>query len=104
MFRNGVVHTEKFWRENAKFVETGDFKLLKALIELLKSTDNEIVCIALSDLGDFARFYPNGRVVVSRLGGKDIAMNKISDEDPKVQTYALQAVSKIMVTNWEFMK
>jgi V-type H+-transporting ATPase subunit H len=62
------------------------------------------VAIALYDIGEFARFYPNGRVVVSKLGGKDLAMKRINDEDAGIRRYALQAVSKIMVTNWEFMK
>ena len=38
-YRWGIVHTEKFWRENAKFVENNDFKLLKMLIALLRSDD-----------------------------------------------------------------
>ena len=37
--RWGVVHTEKFWRENAKLLEADDFKLLKQLIALLRSDD-----------------------------------------------------------------
>jgi V-type H+-transporting ATPase subunit H len=37
--RWGVVHTEKFWRENAHHVETHDFKYLKLLIALLSSAD-----------------------------------------------------------------
>jgi V-type H+-transporting ATPase subunit H len=35
--RWGIVHTEKFWRENAKLVEHNDFELLKELIRLLSS-------------------------------------------------------------------
>lgn len=63
-----------------------------------------IISIALYDLGEFTRFYPNGRVVVSKLGGKELAMQKIADPNPTIQRYALQSVSKIMVANWEFMK
>jgi V-type H+-transporting ATPase subunit H len=37
----GIVHTEKFWRENAKLVEHNDFELLKNLIQLL-SSDNSV--------------------------------------------------------------
>jgi V-type H+-transporting ATPase subunit H len=62
------------------------------------------VCIALYDLGEFSRFYPNGRIVVSTLGGKDVAMKLISDKNPEIQRTALQAVSKIMVQSWEFMR
>lgn len=63
-----------------------------------------IVSIALYDIGEFTRFYPNGRAIVSHLKGKDLVMEKIGDTDPEVQRYALQCISKIMVTNWEFMK
>jgi V-type H+-transporting ATPase subunit H len=37
--RWGVVHTEKFWRENSKLLEADDFKLLKKIISLLHSDD-----------------------------------------------------------------
>ena len=63
-----------------------------------------IVCIALYDLGEFTRFYPNGRGVVKSLGGKDLAMDMIGSLNVEIQRQALQCVSKIMVTNWEFMR
>lgn len=37
--RWGILHTEKFWRENAKLVEQDNFKALRALIALLASRD-----------------------------------------------------------------
>lgn len=33
------MHTERFWRENAKLVEQDNFKALRALIALLSSKD-----------------------------------------------------------------
>jgi len=102
--RWGIVHTEKFWRENAKLVEHNDFELLKDLIRLLSSDSSTIVSVALYDLGEWTRFYPNGRGVVKSLGGKDQAMELIGHRDPTIQMYALQCISKVMVTNWEFMK
>jgi len=102
--RWGIVHTEKFWRENAKLVEHNDFELLKELIRLLSSDSPTIVSVALYDLGEWTRFYPNGRGVVKSLGGKDQAMELIGHRDPTIQMHALQCISKVMVTNWEFMK
>ena len=103
--RWGIVHTEKFWRENCKFLEREDFKLLKALILLAKSSeDPTIVSIALYDIGEFTRFYPNGRAVTKALGAKDEAMRLIGHPNPDIQRHALQCISKIMVTNWEFMR
>jgi V-type H+-transporting ATPase subunit H len=63
-----------------------------------------IVCIALYDLGEFTRYYPNGRVIASRLKGKDIALQMIGHSDINIQTQALRCISKIMVSNWEFMR
>ena len=37
--RWGILHTEKFWRENAKFVEHDNFKSLKTLINHLGAKD-----------------------------------------------------------------
>lgn len=102
--RWGIVHTEKFWRENAKLVEHNDFELLKELIRLLSSDSATMIAVALYDLGEWTRFYPNGRGVVKSLGGKDQAMELIGHRDPTVQMHALQCISKVMVTNWEFMK
>lgn len=102
--RWGIVHTEKFWRENAKLVEHNDFELLKDLIRLLSSDSPVHIAVALYDLGEWTRFYPNGRGVVKSLGGKDQAMELIGHHDPTIQMYALQCISKVMVTNWEFMK
>ena len=63
-----------------------------------------MVAIALYDVGEFTRFYPNGRGVVKTLGAKDIAMEMIAHSNSDVQSQALQCISKIMVTNWEFMR
>mmetsp|Transcript_2948 Transcript_2948/g.4543 ORF Transcript_2948/g.4543 Transcript_2948/m.4543 type:complete len:471 (+) Transcript_2948:105-1517(+) len=106
--RWSIVHTEKFWRENARFVEEDNFKALKKLLELLKSDDAQVVSVALYDVGEFSRFYPNGRVIVSRLGGKDQVMQIMESGlgllNPEIQRNSLQCISKLMVTNWEFLR
>jgi V-type H+-transporting ATPase subunit H len=107
--RWGATHTEKFWRENYKAIEQGDFANLKKIIALINSEDPVVVSVALNDIGEISRFYPNGRLIVARLGGKDAAMAKLSASgnakvDPNVERYALQCVSKIMVENWENIK
>jgi len=99
----GVTHTEKFWRENARNMEGDDFQTLKLLVSLLSSPDDETVSIAAYDMGEWARFYPNGRSLVKKLGGKDVVMGLIDSENPEVARNALQCVSKVMVTNWEFV-
>ena len=45
----------------------------RALIDLLKSDDNEVVSVACYDLGEFVRFYPNGRRSVPALATLDVS-------------------------------
>jgi V-type H+-transporting ATPase subunit H len=102
----GSTHTEAFFKENAKMFEgsDGDFFLLKVLITLLSSKDEEVVAIACYDIGEFVRFYPNGRSITKRLGAKELVMPLIESDNVDLQRHALQCVSKIMVQNWEYVK
>ena len=102
----GSTHTEAFFKENARMIEgtDGDFHLLKVLITLLSSRDEEVSAIACYDIGEFVRHYPNGRAIAKRLGAKELVMPLIEHENPELQRHALQCVSKIMVNNWEYVK
>lgn len=102
----GSTHTEAFFKENARSMEgsNGDFHLLKVLIALISSRDEEVAAIACYDIGEFVRHYPNGRAIAKRLGAKELVMQKIEHENPELQRHALQCVSKIMVNNWEYVK
>lgn len=102
----GSTHTEAFFKENARMMEgkDADFKLLKVLIALLSSKDDEIAAIACHDIGEFVRFYPNGRAIAKRLGAKELVMPLIEHENVELQRHALQCVSKMMVQNWEYVK
>ena len=99
-----LVHCEKFWRENCKELEKHDFALLKALIGLLDSMENEVVAVACYDIGEFVRFYANGKSIVRNLGAKDRIMALIEHDNMEVQREALQCVSKIMVNQWEYVR
>lgn len=102
----GSCHTEAFFKENARMMEgsDGDFHILKVLIALLSSKDEEVSAIACYDIGEFVRHYPNGRAIAKRLGAKELVMPLIEHENPELQRHALQCVSKIMVHNWEYVK
>jgi len=102
----GNTHTEAFFKENAKMIEgkDGDFRLLKVLIALLSSDDEDVAAIACYDIGEFVRHYPNGRAIAKKLGAKDLVMPLIENDNPELQRHALQCVSKIMVQNWEYVK
>eukprot|EP00586_Coscinodiscus_wailesii_P012502 CAMPEP_0172512202 /NCGR_PEP_ID=MMETSP1066-20121228/242419_1 /TAXON_ID=671091 /ORGANISM="Coscinodiscus wailesii, Strain CCMP2513" /LENGTH=505 /DNA_ID=CAMNT_0013291899 /DNA_START=158 /DNA_END=1672 /DNA_ORIENTATION=+ len=98
----GVLHTEKFFQENAMKLEgpDADFRIVKILIALVSSEDEEIASIACFDIGEFVRYYPNGRAIAKRLGAKDLVMKLIDHDNKDLQRHALQCVSKIMVNNW----
>jgi len=102
----GSTHTEAFFKENARMMEgkDADFKLVKVLIALLSSKDDEIAAIVCHDIGEFVRFYPNGRAIAKRLGAKELVMPLIEHENVELQRHALQCVSKMMVQNWEYVK
>jgi V-type H+-transporting ATPase subunit H len=104
--RWGSTHTEAFFKENARMIEgsDGDFHILKVLIALLSSNDEEVAAVACFDIGEFVRHYPNGRAIAKRLGAKELVMALIEHENPELQRHALQCVSKIMVNNWEYVK
>mmetsp|Transcript_17482 Transcript_17482/g.37822 ORF Transcript_17482/g.37822 Transcript_17482/m.37822 type:complete len:509 (+) Transcript_17482:3545-5071(+) len=98
----GILHTEKFFKENAKKFEgaDGDFVVVKYLIALTASNDEEVQSIACYDIGEFVRHYPNGRSIARSLGAKDIVMRLVDHSNEELQRHALTAVSKMMVQNW----
>jgi len=99
-----AVHTEKFWRENFQKFDKDTFKQIRSLISLLSMVEDkttlEVICY---DLGEFARFHPNGKKVIQKLDGKTKLMSKLSHASPEVAKQALLAVQKLMVNNWEFL-
>ncbi|KAG1710570.1 hypothetical protein DVH05_013296 [Phytophthora capsici] len=100
----GLLHTDKFWKDNFMTFENKEFELIRLLIELLESDDPKTVSVALFDLGEFVRFYPNGKHIAKRLGAKKVAMKLMTHENAEVQKQALQCISKMMVNKWEFVK
>jgi V-type H+-transporting ATPase subunit H len=112
----GMVHTEKFFRDNARRMEgpKSDFAIVQRLLQIIGQQPQDAVytdgaettvAIALYDIGEFVRHYPNGRAVIKRFrGAKELIMSKLDHEDPEVARMALQCVSKVMVQNWQAVK
>jgi len=98
----GILHTQKFFRANIKRMEgvKGDFILLKKLISLVNSPDEDVAAIACFDIGEFVRHYPNGRHIAKAFGAKNVIMELINHDNPDIQRQALQCISKMMVQNW----
>jgi V-type H+-transporting ATPase subunit H len=100
-----LVHrSEKFWRENVGRFEENNFKILSVLLELIRtSIDPQVLAIACYDLGEFVRFHPRGRKILSKMDGKVDIMKLMGNPDPEVQKHALLCVQKMMVHNWEYL-
>lgn len=102
--QKGPVHSEKFWSENAYEFEKKEFKLIQNLVKLLnEATEPETLAVACYDVGEFARFHPQGKMVLRSLGGKTRVMGLMTHQDKEVQKQALQASAKLLISNWEHL-
>ncbi len=79
--------------------------VFRRLVDVVKtSKDDTALAVACYDLGEFARFHPDGKKVISASEGKTALMMKMQyKENANVARQALLAVQKLMVSNWEFL-
>ena len=95
-----VHKNEIFWRENiAKF----DDAIIQRLIARLSADDDTVREVACWDLGEVARFSPDGKRTIAKAGGKAKLMANLQHKNAKVHKAALLAVQKLMVGNWEYL-
>lgn len=101
----GPVHSERFWRENARKAEENEFSFIKKLIHLLKDSDPKVLlknqAISCYDLGEFCRFHPFGKTILDKLGAKTEILALIESKDNSVKENALIAIQKIMLNSWQ---
>ncbi|KAL3939393.1 MAG: hypothetical protein SGBAC_005879 [Bacillariaceae sp.] len=103
--RWGILHTEDFFREHINHMEgpKQDFepvkKLLSLLMQNMHTDDDESLAICLFDIGEFIWQYPNGRAIAKRLGIREIVLQLLDHQSTKVQTQALQCMSKLLIQN-----
>lgn len=101
----GPVHTERFWKKNFMYFERNEFDLIKKLIALLQSEDDETKSVAAFDIGEFARLHPEGRRMVRVFGATNDLFLLLAAEDisEDVKRNVLLATQKILVQNWANM-
>jgi len=97
------VHNDQFFRENIAHFEDKNFEVVRCLIELLESKDALSLEVACHDLGEFARFFTDGKKIIQKFGGKTKLMIHMNNPNPKVAKQALLSVQKMMVNNWEYL-
>ena len=101
----GILHTEYFFREHIRQMEgpNRDFepvkKLLSLLMQNMHTDDDESLAICLFDIGEFIWQYPNGRAIAKRLGIREIVLQLLDHPSSRVQTHALQCMSKLLIQN-----
>jgi len=122
---NPAHKSEIFWRENINQFENGAgprFALVQSLIKWAAphpagaiaagsvagapgSAEREEIIreVACFDLGEFARFHPEGKKVLAQLKAKEVLMKNLQDKSPRVSKAALLATQKLMVANWEML-
>ncbi|GFR19996.1 probable V-type proton ATPase subunit H 2 [Trichonephila clavata] len=98
-----VVHTSKrFWVENAHRMNDNKYELLKILIDILnQSKDHTVLCIAAHDIGEYAKHYKRGKLLISRMGGKDALVKLLYHRHPAVKFHALKSLQVLMLDEHE---
>jgi len=101
------VHNQNFWRENVTKFEDRNYFLIGKLISLLDNSEDPALEVICYDIGEFARYHPDGQFVVQKLGGKKKLMSLLASgslHSAAVHKQALLAVQKLMVQNWESLQ
>jgi len=94
----GYVHSERFWLDNVKKFETNDFAAIKKLVHYVTaSSDPATLCLAIRDLGEFARLHPFGKMAISKTSAKSSVMNHMNHANREVSREALLCVQKMML-------
>jgi len=101
--KKSAVHSETFWRKNNAMFEKESYRHIRKLVALLDSKEAETLEMACYDLGEFARFHPDGRTLVTKMGAKSKIMSLMGHRNEQIAKQALLCIQKLMVSNWEFL-
>ena len=76
--------------------------MIKTLVELLDHEDSRVVAIACYDLGEFARFFSEGRNYLDHLHVKEKIIEVMGREGTTadVKKEAITAYQKLLMTSW----
>ncbi|KAI8999962.1 ATPase, V1 complex, subunit H [Gaertneriomyces semiglobifer] len=85
--------SDQFWKQNATKLNEKDFALLRALARLIATSDSPVVlAVAAHDIGQYVKYYPNGKKALEGMGAKTQVMQLMTHQDPDVRYQALLAV------------
>lgn len=104
------MHTEKFWQTSfANFNISENLELIDKEIEYLRRHEGDhenVWCVRKAvicfDLGEFARYFPNGRTYLTMKGAKECINNimKSNSATPELKKEAITAYQKILMKSW----
>jgi len=82
-----VHRSEKFWHENFHRFEEDNNKILLILKELLSSPSPKVRAIACFDIGEFVKWHPSGKNIITKLEMKVPIMRlMMEDKDSEYQS------------------
>ncbi|KAJ1560011.1 V-type proton ATPase subunit H, partial [Nowakowskiella sp. JEL0078] len=85
--------SEQFWKSNATRLNEKDYELLRILSRIIgTSSNNTVLAVAAHDIGQYVKYYPNGKKIVQEIGAKQQIMELMTNQDPDVRYQALLAV------------
>jgi len=95
----GYLHQADFWAENVMKFEEKEFRVVRKLITLLRSTEPSTLSLACHDIGEFAHLHPTGKQVLKRLHARDMLLALVNHKDRTVERESLLALQKLMLDN-----
>ncbi|KAI8055991.1 armadillo-type protein [Syncephalis plumigaleata] len=96
------VHTsDAFWQENVHRFNDNNYAYLRELAQLLTtSTNHTVLAVAVHDIGQYIKHFPQGKRAVQDIGAKQRIMELMAHDDNDVRYHALVAVQKYMANAW----
>ncbi|PVV02051.1 hypothetical protein BB560_003507 [Smittium megazygosporum] len=94
--------SDVFWKMNYMRMNENEFEVLKLLSGLLKTRQDSIVlAVAIHDIGQYIKYYPDGKSILSEIGAKYRTMQLMTHEDSQVRFEALNTVQTFMMNAWK---
>ena len=103
--RWGPCHTEEFWQTNfILFDNAENLGIIDKLANdcLAPNVDNKIKAVACFDLGEFARFFPQGKTILDNHGVrmKMTMLMQSKESTSEVKKEAITCYQKLLMTSW----
>ncbi|PVU97293.1 hypothetical protein BB561_000630 [Smittium simulii] len=94
--------SDVFWKLNYSRMNENNYEIVKILSNLIQtSQDATILAVACHDLGQYIRYYPSGKAILTDLGTKVKTMELMVHSDSQVRFQALNTIQLFMVNAWK---